>query len=120
MMDVNQTKLLFTGDMEEEEEESLNIPGSLSFDILKVPHHGSSTSLSSSFFNKLSFKDAIISVGANNKFGHPTEETLNKLKRYHCYRTDLDGQIYISIYKSGYKIKQNLDYSFLKMLNKVL
>lgn len=120
MMNVNKTKILFTGDMEKEEEKDLITNGKLSFDILKVPHHGSSTSLSDEFYQNLNFKEAIISVGYDNKFGHPKEETINKLKPHKCYRTDLDGQIYIKIYKSSYKIKVNLDYNLLQMINKVL
>lgn len=120
MMNINKTKILFTGDMEKEEEKDLIINGKLSFDILKVPHHGSSTSLSDEFYQNLNFKEAIISVGYDNKFGHPKEETINKLKPHKCYRTDLDGQIYIKIYKSSYKIKVNLDYNLLQMINKVL
>ena len=106
--------------MEKEEEKDLITNGKLSFDILKVPHHGSSTSLSDEFYQNLNFKEAIISVGYDNKFGHPKEETINKLKPHKCYRTDLDGQIYIKIFKSSYKIKVNLDYNLLQMINKVL
>ena len=119
LMNVNQTKILFTGDMEKEEEQGL-IDNKLTFDILKVPHHGSSSSLSDDFYNNLKYKEAIISVGANNKYGHPNEEIIAKLSSHKYYRTDIDGQIYINIYKRNYKIKINLDYNFLQILHKVL
>lgn len=111
---INNTSFLFTGDMEKDEE--LNIikdVNKINVDILKVPHHGSNSSLSFEFMNIINFKTAIISVGLNNKYKHPSEETLVKLKNYKVYRTDLYGDIYVYIYNKTYKIKYNLSKSII-------
>jgi len=69
---------LFTGDAEST---SLNeIKSNIKADVLKVGHHGSSTSTSYTFLSKVSPKYAVISVGKGNSYGHPTSDTLNKLK----------------------------------------
>ncbi|MCR5184518.1 MAG: DNA internalization-related competence protein ComEC/Rec2 [Bacilli bacterium] len=64
-------------------------------DILKVGHHGSNTSSSEKFVSWLSPKEAVISVGKNNQFGHPHQTVLNILKKYKIKirRTDLEGTI---------------------------
>jgi competence protein ComEC len=74
-------------------------------DFLKVGHHGSNTSTSSDFINTIKPKYSIISVGKNNRYGHPKEEVLDILKRTNIYRTDLNGTIEVKINKSSYKIK---------------
>ena len=79
--------------------------GKLSFDILKVPHHGSSTSLSDEFYQNLNFKEAIISVGYDNKFGHPNKEVLDNLSNSKIYRTDIDGSIMFKIKKDKLRIE---------------
>ena len=63
--------------------------------VLKVGHHGSKTSTSEEFVSYLSPQKAIISCGKNNKFGHPHQEVLTILKKYHVkiYRTDYLGTI---------------------------
>lgn len=69
-------------------------------DYLKVGHHGSKTSTSVSFINKINPKYSIISVGKNNKFGHPNTETLETLKNTKIIRTDKAGTIKITINKN--------------------
>ncbi len=66
----------------------------LKCDVLRIGHHGSSTSTSEEFIKFLSPKKAIISVGSNY-YGHPSEEVLSILKRndIEIYRTDIDGTI---------------------------
>lgn len=87
-------KMLFTGDAEaESEEEMLEQNYDLSADLLKVGHHGSNSSTSNSFLEKVNPEHAIISVGEGNKYRHPADETLDKLKDVNIYRTDLDGTI---------------------------
>lgn len=115
IMTVNSTKILFTGDMESQEEKNIT-KNNIDFDILKVPHHGSESSLSDEFYNKISFKDAIISVGKNNKFKHPSDKIIDKLSDHSIYRTDIDGQIYIYIYKKKYSIRTNIDFNLLKYI----
>jgi competence protein ComEC len=87
---------LFTGDIEKlSEQEILNKGYDLKADVLKVPHHGSSSSTSQEFLNKVSPQIAVISCGTSNSYGHPNKETLDKLKKLNCiiYRTDLDKNI---------------------------
>jgi len=87
---------LFTGDMQKlSEDEVLDKGYDLHAEVLKVAHHGSNTSTSEEFLNRVSPKIAIISCGASNSYGHPNRETLDKLKKLNCiiYRTDLDKNI---------------------------
>ena len=87
---------LFTGDAEISTEESvLSENNNLNCDILKVGHHGSSTSTSSNFLTSVNPSVAIISVGKNNSYGHPTSETLSLLNYFNIrtIRTDINGTI---------------------------
>ena len=90
---------LFTGDEETVNEEQMISSGyDLSADVLKVAHHGSNTSTSEEFLDKVSPKIAIIMVGAENSYGHPHNEILNRLnaRDIKIYRTDTDGTILIT------------------------
>ena len=82
---------LFMGDAEETAESE--ITGDVSADVLKVGHHGSSTSTKESFLKKVDPDIAVISCGKNNKYGHPDREVTNLLKKYgvETKRTDVDG-----------------------------
>ena len=66
-------------------------------DVLKVGHHGSKTSSSEYFINGINPKYSIISVGKNNRYGHPNREVLNNLNNSKIYRTDRDGIIKFNI-----------------------
>ncbi|WP_241428140.1 ComEC/Rec2 family competence protein [Clostridium sp. DJ247] len=93
------SKFLFTGDAEKtSEKEILSKNYDISSDVLKVGHHGSSSSSSKAFLDKVSPKIAIISCGKNNDYGHPHRETLNELKNRNVkvYRTDVDGTIILT------------------------
>ena len=72
-------------------------------DIIKVGHHGSYTSSSSYFINNIRPKYSIISVGKNNKYGHPHKQVLDNLKNTSIYRTDIDGTIMFKIKKEEIK-----------------
>ena len=76
--------MLFTGDIEETAEkeilEKYKNTDVLNCDILKVAHHGSKSSSTQKFLNKVRPKIALIGVGANNTFGHPNQMTLDNLK----------------------------------------
>jgi competence protein ComEC len=61
--------------------------------VLKVPHHGGDTSLTTPFLEAVNPELAIISVGADNRFGHPDEVTVEKLEGIATYRTDQDGSV---------------------------
>lgn len=100
--------ILFTGDIEEVAEKAIlkqytNNLKKLKADIIKIAHHGSKTSSSVEFLNAVKPKIALIGVGKNNKFGHPSEITLKNLKNIGCsiFRTDEKGEIQFSIRDSG-------------------
>lgn len=87
---------MFTGDAESiSENEILQKQLNLKADVLKIGHHGSSSSTSNSFLNKVNPKYAIISVGKNNDYGHPHKPTMERLKSkgITVYRTDECGNI---------------------------
>ena len=85
-------KYLFTGDMEVENE---NARSWNDIDVLKVAHHGSTSSSSEEFLDQTQPEIAIISCGENNDYGHPHKEILERLEKMDCdvYRTDLKGTI---------------------------
>ena len=87
-------KLLFMGDAGIDRERELLKKYELkNIDVLKVGHHGSKTSSSEEFIQKVKPKYSIISVGRKNRYGHPHQEVLNYLKNSKVYRTDQDGSI---------------------------
>ncbi len=89
---------LLTGDAEDSAEEFLLDEGiDLSAAVIKVPHHGSDTSSSDDFIDAVEPEIAIISVGRNNKFGHPRPSTIAKYveRGIKIYRTDYDGTVEI-------------------------
>lgn len=98
-MTYGEVSMLFTGDAEKELEESINVKTN----ILKVSHHGSKTSSTEEFLKKNMPQVALISVGENNSYGHPNKEVLERLKKINAYiyRTDLNGEIYMRLYKNG-------------------
>ena len=103
-LNFNEFSVLFTGDIEKEAEEKiLDKKINLQADILKVAHHGSKTSTTPNFLDKVKPKIALIGVGKNNNFGHPSQETLNNLKARNIavYRTDLCGEIEILVNSRG-------------------
>lgn len=104
--ELNSYKFLFMGDAstltEKEILEKYNLPN---IDILKVGHHGSKTSSSKEFINKINPKYSIISVGENNRYGHPNKEVLDNLINSIIYRTDIDGSIIFKTKNNKLKIK---------------
>ena len=74
-------------------------------DVLKVGHHGSRTSSSETFINEINPKYSIISVGKNNRYGHPNKEVLNVFDNSKIYRTDQDGSIMFKIKNNKFKIE---------------
>lgn len=92
------TTYIFTGDAERETEQAiLNRGADLSATVLKVGHHGSDTSTTYPFLREIMPEYAIISVGKGNSYGHPTDDTLSRLRDADVtvYRTDLNGDIYL-------------------------
>lgn len=107
--------MLLTGDIESIAEEKLiekyKNTNRLNANILKIAHHGSKTSSNQEFLNEVNPKIALIGVGRKNKFGHPNQEVLERLKEkgIQIYRTDQNGEIQI-IVKNNLKIKTFLSY----------
>ena len=99
-------KFMFMGDSGVEKEKDIlnkyNISG---IDVLKIGHHGSKTSSSKEFINEINPNYSIISVGKNNRYGHPNKEVLNNLSDSKIYRTDQDGSIMFNIKKNKLKIE---------------
>ena len=90
------TSFLFTGDAEKEvEQDILNHHDDLSADVLKIGHHGSSSSTSKNFLKAVAPYTAVISVGKNNVYNHTDKGTLNLLieNKISTYRTDLNKNI---------------------------
>jgi competence protein ComEC len=94
----NNYSFIFMGDATREvEEKIINDYHLENITFLKVGHHGSNTSTSSNFIKNINPKISLISVGENNRYGHPKEEVLTILKNTKIYRTDLEGSILIKI-----------------------
>ena len=99
-------KFMFMGDAGVDKEKDVLDKYNISnVDVLKVGHHGSKTSSSKSFINEINPKNSIISVGKNNRYGHPNKEVLNNLKGSKIYITDLDGSIMFKIKNNELKIE---------------
>lgn len=96
MVTYGSNRFLFTGDMETDAEADLLDSGAdLKADVLKVGHHGSDTSTSYRFLYEVAPEHAMISVGTDNKYGHPSEQTLSRLEDADAaaYRTDRLGTV---------------------------
>jgi competence protein ComEC len=93
-------RMLLTGDAERAEEGWLlsHYGNALRADVLKVAHHGSSTSSTADFLDAVRPRIALVSVGAGNVYGHPSNEVLRMLdaRGAHVLRTDDDGTIVVS------------------------
>lgn len=102
----NGIKLLLMGDSGIGVEENIIKKYNLNnIDILKVGHHGSKTSSSEKFIDKINPKYSIISVGKNNRYGHPNNIVLENLEDTKIYRTDQDGSIMFKIKNNKLEIK---------------
>ena len=96
--ELNGYKFMFMGDAGVEVEEDILEKYNLkNIDVLKVGHHGSKTSSSNKFINEIKPKYSIISVGKNNRYGHPNDSVLDNLEDSKIYRTDKDGSIMFKI-----------------------
>lgn len=96
MAETDGKKFLLTGDLEAKGERVLLKEGlNLKCDVLKVGHHGSNSSTSDELLKSAKPQYAVISVGENNRYGHPHSKVLSALGDYgaRIYRTDIDGNI---------------------------
>ena len=99
-------KFMFMGDAEAKKEKGILDKYNLrDIDVLKVGHHGSKTSSSKNFISKINPKYSIISVGKNNRYGHPNKEVLNNLSDSKIYRTDQDSSVMFKIKNNKLEIK---------------
>ena len=104
--ELNNHKFLFMGDAGVEVEKDLIEKYNLqNIDVLKVGHHGSKTSSSKSFIDEITPKYSIISVGKNNRYGHPNDSVLENLEGSKIYRTDQDGSIMFKIKNNKLQIE---------------
>lgn len=94
-----ETSFIFTGDAERDEEQDIiNAGYTLDSTVLKVGHHGSETSTSYVFLREIMPEYAVISVGAGNSYGHPTDAVLSRFRDadVKVFRTDLQGDVICS------------------------
>lgn len=106
LIEINDLKFLLMGDAGVFVEKNLMDRYNLKeIDILKVGHHGSKSSSSKEFIDEVNPKYSIISVGKNNRYGHPNNEVLENLKDSKIYRTDRDGSIMFMIKNNKLKIE---------------
>lgn len=95
-IDYGDTSFLFTGDAEREEEQDILAAGyDVKCDVLKVGHHGSSSSTTYPWLYAADPQYAVISVGKDNSYGHPSEGTLSRLRDADVtlFRTDINGTV---------------------------
>ena len=96
--EINNHKFLFMGDADGKVEEDLIQQYNLKdIDVLKVGHHGSKTSSCEEFINEIVPDYSIISVGKNNRYGHPNDSVLDNLAYSKIYRTDQGGSIMFKV-----------------------
>lgn len=121
-LDYMGTSALFAGDLSAEKEEFLCAADKngkwfeqygvalSSTEILKVSHHGSKYSTSSSFIEYLNLQTAVISCGVNNAYGHPSTDTILRLvsAKAEIYRTDQQGSIILTLKQDGTYTKRAL------------
>lgn len=99
------TAYLFTGDIEKKAEKDILAEGEdLSADVLKIAHHGSSSSTGEEFLEAVSPEICVIQCGADNKYGHPKADVLELISGFGgtVYRTDLNGTV--TVYSDGEEI----------------
>ena len=103
--ELNGYKFMFMGDAGVEKEKDILEKYNVSkIDVLKIGHHGSKTSSDKNFIDEMNPKYSVISVGKNNRYGHPNKEVLNNLDNSKIYRTDQDGSIMFKIKNNKLKI----------------
>lgn len=99
--------VLMTGDIETQVETTLlrewNLP---KVDVLKIAHHGSETSTSEAWLQAITPKEAVISVGKNNRYGHPSSTVIQRLRKYqvNIWRTDQHGAITMTFSPKRYSV----------------
>ncbi len=105
-LEYGQSTMLLTGDAEQEAEQTM-LRGSMPLraDVLKVGHHGSNASTSPEFLAAVQPRLAVISVGAENRYGHPAPELLQRLQGIEVLRTDQRGRIELVSDGQGWTVR---------------
>lgn len=107
-LDYGSFSMLLTGDAEAQtEDRMISHNANIAAKILKVGHHGSRYATTGNFLRRGRFEAAIISNGADNRYGHPSQEVLDRLRAANIkvYRTDLQGEITVTTRGENYEIK---------------
>jgi competence protein ComEC len=102
------TSFMLTGDAETKSEKDILASGvDLKSDVLLVGHHGSNSSTSSEFLKKVNPKNAIIQVGKDNRYGHPTDMILDRLSKQGAkvFRNDINGTIEVTSNGENIEVK---------------
>ena len=102
-LEVYGCRFLFPGDIEKEAEAVYSNSSNLPVTVLKVAHHGSRTSSRREFLERFRPQVAVISVGADNRYGHPRHEVIARLRHYHTqvFRTDFHGYVSFRVLPKG-------------------
>ncbi len=110
LLEYRDTSVLFTGDIEREAEYYLIGRISQTADILKIPHHGSNTSSTQAFLDKVSPETGIIQVGTNF-FGHPSAQTLDRLdeRGIKVFRNDNHGAVLLNYRNNKWTVRTMLE-----------
>ncbi|HYG81651.1 MAG TPA: MBL fold metallo-hydrolase [Pyrinomonadaceae bacterium] len=107
-LDYGDFSMLLTGDAEAETEERLMASGAnIRAKILKVGHHGSRYASSAKFLREGGFERAVVSNGAENRYGHPSHDALDRFRQLgmKLNRTDLEGEVTIVSRGRGYEVR---------------
>ncbi len=110
LLEYSERRFLFMGDTETEGETDIcNANIDIRADVLKCGHHGSSTSSTRNFVQRVNPQYVVISCGTNNKYEHPHNETLQLFREYglHMFRTDIQGTIILSVSNNQITSKQS-------------
>jgi competence protein ComEC len=107
--------VLLAGDVEDEaEEDMVHLGAALRSDVIKIPHHGGRSSAKDEFLTLVSPSIAVISVGRDNTFGHPSPEALEKLAGIRVFRTDRDGAVQIRETADGPAVRTYAEFGLKK------
>jgi competence protein ComEC len=105
-LDYGAVSFLFTGDAEAATESYLAGSGAdINADVLDVSHHGSKNSTGRDFLEAVSPQTAVIQAGVRNRYGHPAQETLERLKNIKVWRTDICRDVSVISDGEGFEIK---------------
>lgn len=121
-LEYGENSIILTGDAEAESEHEMIQSGlDLKADVLKLGHHGSGSSTTAQFLYKVKPEYVIISVGENNRYGHPDPLVVNRLKKQgivNIYRTDKNGNIEVIMNGEKVDVSCSSNQDTAKVMNK--